>query len=564
MLPMQSRAYEHPRWHTTAWPGVAILAALTAGLLWLSFPRPDVWPLAHVSLVPLTLAALRARRTRSLILITYLTGFVWWLVAIAWMIPVTAPGYACLSAYKALYFVAFVLIVRSIASRRRWPLALVVPVVWVGLEYMRGVFLSGFPWFELGHSQPTIMIQIADTIGAYGVSFLTAMTSGLLADLLTRPLFEAHGKQWGAPLRFSLPFWTLAMAVTLVYGQWRMNQPIDVGHTIRVTVVQTNIPQSNKESPTDEQDWANFQSMLQMSDQALADKPDLIVWPETMVPRAINDESVDLFRRLNPPMAVYHDELLAWVARTGVPLMVGAHGMDDWPPYNPATPVFRPHRRYNSAYLIEPPGRIAGRYDKIHRVPFGEYIPWVESIPPLKDLLLRLTPYQTDYTLRAGTEATVFHVKAADGRAWGISTPICFEDVISDVPREMVYGGGGAKRVDLLVNLTNDGWFAGTAQCPQHEQIARFRCVENRVSEARSVNTGVSSFIDSCGRIIARVIVDGRTQQVAGYATHDLTLDSRTTIYSVVGDTVGVVCFVGTAIMAVLGLAQFFWRKGHT
>jgi apolipoprotein N-acyltransferase len=117
----------------------------------------------------------------------------------------------------------------------------------------------------------------------------------------------------------------------------------------------------------------------------------------------------------------------------------------------------------------------------------------------------------------------------------GIATPICFEDGDPPLCRWMVHGESGAKRAPLLINLTNDGWFAGSNQPWQHMQIATLRCIENRVPMARSVNRGVSGFVDSLGRVRQVVTVDGQAQNVAGVATARVPLDRRRTWYSVLG-----------------------------
>ena len=538
--------------------GQLVLLLVSGLMLGLSYPRPNVWLLAYIGLAPMTVAALRARSYRSVGLISWLAGWAWWLVMIRWMSAVTGPGYVALSAFMGVYWTGYVLALRLIDQRLGWPRVFSVPLVWVGFEYLRGIFLSGFPWFNLGHSQPAVMIQIADVTGSYGVSFLVAMVNGAIVDLLTRPLINPMTQRWTSVVRLSATAALAGLIVTLAYGAWRMNQPVD-GDVIRVALVQTNVPQSNKVFPTDEQDLKNFQRMMTLTQQSLVGEPDLIVWPETMVPRALNDESLAMFRRLAAPYLKFHDDLVNFAQEHEVAMLVGAHAMEGWPAFDPARASYHPTHRFNAAYLVDPTGRIADRYDKIHRVPFGEYIPWVESIPPLKKLLLNLTPYKTDYTLRAGERFTRFTVTTKD-HAWRLSAPICFEDVVSDVPRKMVWADG-AKQLDLLVNLSNDGWFAGTAQCLQQEQIARFRCVENRVPMARAVNTGVSGWIDSTGRLLGNVTVDGLTQDVDGQATGTLHRDTRTTLFSRIGDWPGVICLIVTAGLTVGLFAQKLWHR---
>jgi apolipoprotein N-acyltransferase len=424
------------------------------------------------------------------------------------------------------------------------------------------------------------MIQIADVVGAHGVSFMVAMVSGAIGDVLARPLvrLDEGGRPRAAmALRMSMPVAIGAVVVSLIYGVWRLDQTDEIMADSlpapRVAVVQTNVPQSNKNDPAPGQEQQFFQVMIDLSKQALAQDPqlDLIVWPETMIPRPLNDESIALFSKLNPALARYRSEVEALAAESGVSLIVGAHGMTGW---QPTGDYFRPAQRYNSAYLVTPTG-VTSRYDKIHRVPFGEYIPWVETIPWAKRWLLKLTPYDWDYTLTAGAEIVRMEVPirvrplggamdgwVAAGGEWRVATPICFEDVPSYLPRRMVYGSRGeSKQVSMLVNLTNDGWFAGTHEPWQHEQIARFRCVENRVSMVRSVNRGVSSFIDSAGRIVKRVEVEGESVNVAGFAIASMPLDMRSTLFGLWGDTLAWISVAVTAGLTLLSGLVILTRK---
>ncbi len=318
-----------------------------------------------------------------------------------------------------------------------------------------------------------------------------------------------------------------------------------------MAVVQTNVRQSNKDSPDPADRAASFQQIIDLIEVAAREangKPDLIICPETMVPRPIDDESVDLL----PESRRYRTALEGLSAQLGIPLIVGAHAMTEWGP-NPASPGYAtPARRFNSAYLITPEKGVTARYDKLHRVPFGEYLPGVEGVPALKQWLLKLSPYEHDYTLSAGEKPVIFDVALPRGGRVTVGAPICFEDALGYLPRTLVWDES-RKRAVLLVNLTNDGWFQGTHQAIQHEQIARFRCVENRVPMARSVNTGVSGMIDAAGRIISRVAVDGVGEGVAGVTSAALHRDERRTIYAVVGDGFAMLCLVSTLVLGGLG-----------
>jgi apolipoprotein N-acyltransferase len=542
------------RWSIPRFSTQLLLLLLWAALWGLSYPWPNLWLLAHLALVPLTLVGLFSVRPGRMMLAVLLAGWAWWVIMLRWMIPVTDMGTIAVSLYKALYPFVYVNLLRLTYRHTRVPLTISVPILWTSLEYLRGqVLLSGFPWFYLGHSQPVVMIQVADLIGAPGVTFIVAMTSGLICDLLTKPLVKVSGWKGVSPVRLCLPLWAVVMIGTLGYGVFRLAETVD-GPTIRIAVVQSNIPQSNKDSGRPGDDEAMFAQMLDLSESAMKDtsggggRPDLIIWPETMVPRAINDESIELFvnRVRRPDLARYRFELERFAREHKVAMVVGAHAMLNW---REGRDGFHADYRYNSAYLIDPTGRVSDRYDKVHRVPFGEYIPWVDNFPELKKWMLSLTPYDHDYTLTPGNHFNRFSQEIR-GRTWRFGVPICFEDVMSYVPRTMVYGELHVEKLaDVLLNITNDGWFAGTSQSAQHEQIGRFRCVENRVAEARAVNTGVSGVLDSCGRLALRLWVDGKTTDVAGVATASVAYDPRVTLFGRIGDLFAVAC---TVVMVLL------------
>jgi apolipoprotein N-acyltransferase len=215
--------------------------------------------------------------------------------------------------------------------------------------------------------------------------------------------------------------------------------------------------------------------------------------------------------------------------------------------------------RHNSAYYYERGGRRSSvRFDKIHLVPFGEYMPFRESFPLLFRFLNLFNPYEgMDYTLEPGRELTVFPLARTAGPATHPSagpagarfvTAICFEDVDSRLMARMFAGEQGGKRADFIVNLTNDGWFAFN-QMPQHLQLAVFRSIENRVPTARSVNTGVSGFIDSVGRVYDTIPV-----HTAGARAARLVLDRRVAPYTHLGDVFGALCLGASAVLTGVGV----------
>ncbi len=554
-------------------------AALVIGsfiLLAMSFPNPGWSLLAYIALVPLTLLGMRSRSRKSLFIWTYIGGVLWWLLMLYWLNRVTVGGYVTLSFYLGLYWPAYVFLIRLMDRRTKWPKCFSVPAVWVCLEYIRAHILAGgFGWFCIGHSQapyhplqsPGQVVQLADTFGVWGVSFLVAMTSGMFVDMLTRP-WNKSSRKWykPSPAMRSVMIWLILMVATLFYGAYRIRTTPQSGPTIKTTVIQTNQPQDNRQAPTSESIAADWKRALELSvTAAITDKPDMMIWPETMSPAAFNARALEYYR--NAPTKekgyeefYYQTEELA--SRMNVHLFAGAHAKSDWEfvELDDGRQFVVPQTRYNSVFHFTPRvGQSVTRYDKMHLVPFGEYIPWVSSVGFLKNLFMNyLSPHKIDYSLDAGQKMVVFNVPV-DGRDVRVSAPICFEDTIGRLVRKMVYDGSGNKRSDVLINLTNDGWYAGSVQAYQHTQNAVFRCIENRVPMARSVNTGISGFIDSAGELGNWVQVDGKFQEVDGYATREMIIDARQTFYGRWGDLPMKLLLLATLLRIVF--ASFVGRK---
>ncbi|MFH0763690.1 MAG: apolipoprotein N-acyltransferase [Candidatus Omnitrophota bacterium] len=503
-----------------------LLIALSASLLVLSFPNFNYEFLAWFALVPLFFAIDGQKPLKSFAL-SYLCGALFFLGTIYWLIHVTLPGMIAVVLYLALYFgffgVAAVFSLRKPKTENLKPndyYALIfIPSAWVTLELIRSRFLTGFGWNLLAHSQAYTLpvIQIADITGAYGVSFLIVMVN--TGIFLTIKNFRKK----------IYPLAYLAAAVFIVYisaayGTYRLKN-VFTGERLKVAVIQGNIPQAKK--------WdANFREGIllkyeKLTKEAAREKIDLVIWPETSVPGFLEAER-DLFERIRN---------LAREIKT--PLLVGA-------PREGIRPV---EAYYNSAYLFGDDGRLVDRYDKIHLVPFGEYVPakdifsFVENFAP--------SPIG-DFT--AGGNYTVFRflIERNTGNyklKWKLvkkvkfSALICFEDIFPDLAREFVKRGAG-----FLVNITNDAWFGRSSAAYQHAQSSVFRAVENRVNVVRAANTGLSCFIDQKGAIAAAAGSPGKEIFTDGYRVHELILTKTRTFYTVYGDIFACLCVIITAL----------------
>ncbi|MBI1336498.1 MAG: apolipoprotein N-acyltransferase [Phycisphaera sp.] len=530
-----------------------ILALLGAVMLLLAFPEPGWGWLAHVALVPWAVLAIRSSSWKTLAWTLYVVNLVWWLLRLSWLVNITAGGYVALCAYMALYLPLAMLLFRHLDKTYRGLSVLLLPGAWVTLEFIRGrVLAGGFGWFALGHTQvsytvgtsPGYLAQTASLGGEWFVSFLVAMTAGLVVDLTVRPVRRVSMSTGRPSHRFSrrvlisLFVYSMAYVASIIYALDRLHPLKPANPMPVVAVVQSNVPQSNKQNPTRESILQTWNTLVSLTQQAAAHdpRPDLIVWPETMVPAPLND--VALTQYAGTGLVQFDEMLHSYADDLRVNLLVGAPSEEDFVTISNGDIV--PNRSYNSAFLYHADGsKDPVRYDKIHRVPFGEYIPWVEGFPNLKMWMIRnLSPYEFDFTIQAGAKPVVFSFQGTqypDAPVWRVATPICFEDAVSRTCRGLAYDGHGYKRVDMLANLTNDGWYPRTHQNPQHLQIAVMRCIELGLPMVRSVNTGISGFIDPRGRIQKLVNVAGQTQGVEGYAVNPITLDPTPTAYGRIG-----------------------------
>ena len=504
------------------------LMLLGIALLSLSFAPVYQFYLAWLGLVPFILAIRTTRSPWRALAWGWLGGGLFFGANMWWLVYVSVPGLFALALYLGLFWALAAVMIGAIFARRRGSIAtvLLLATTWVGWEWFRGnvSFLGqqGLPWLYLGTSQSPLLVmcQVADAIGISGVSWWVALVNATIAVAIVNR----------QELRKTLPAIALAACVVIAvgaYGAFRMWQKTTAPGP-RVLVVQSNYRQSNsgeKGAPM-EQILRFHRDATRSALQAAAargEHVDLVVWSETMMP-PLNAEA--RFASGADSLAQRaKDELESDAREFRTSFLVGGTYLADW--RERGEYIIAEDRR-NTAYFIDSEhGLTTTRYDKIHLVPFGEYIPFKESIPPLYRLFIKLGPnYYEDYILTPGHELTVFDL---NGRRFVV--PICFEDIVPDLVAAMVRGDTpGTKRADFIVNITNDGWFRAS-QMPQHLQAAIFRSIENRVPTARSVNTGISGFIDSTGRV-SNVVPAGSE----GTSMAELMLDLRVSLFTRAGD----------------------------
>ncbi len=557
--------------HTTAGNILILTAGLaaTAALLLPIQPPLNIAPLAWIALIPFILVCSRQPKTSHLLITTYIIGAAYWLTALHWVGPVTAIGWIVFCLYTAFLWPLIALGVRFAISKNI-PLILAVPLIFVGAEQFQGFLLGGFLWRLLGHSQYANieLIQIADIFGASGVSFLVAMVNGLFAQLL---LSAYNKKILTKPNIIQTALTAAAVIATLTYGAWRISQHDQyVSQGPVVASVQSNVPQAVKESwqVSDE----IFISLLSQTRNIQNSNARLVVWPETMV-QTFLDPRISRYlesqgreipeKKILQQHAQEHDRYM----------LVGAYGGTIGFDEN-NIPYYA--EKLNSAFLYTPEGiQSPLQYSKIHLVPFGEVLPFVQTLPWLENFLMTFTPYDYDYTLDPGTEFTIFPITTADGqKEYKFGVIICYEDVVPEIAQEFALDKDGNKQVDWLVNISNDGWFVRydgknmrpSAELPQHVAVCVFRAVENRLAVVRSVNTGISCLIDTYGRVRDGYISGNlptkamSRQAVEGWFADTVPIDNRVTIFTRYGRWLDYLCGAGFIAMAI-GPGVVSWSK---
>jgi apolipoprotein N-acyltransferase len=453
-------------------------AAASGLLLWLAFPGGGAMPaLLAVALAPL-FATLRLGTPRMAALAGLSAGLVHHLLLLYWITIVlstygglpwflSGPALLLLALYMSLYWALFALGARlALDTLPPWACLWLLPALWVGLDWLRSLLFSGFPWMDLGYAlagQP-LLIQTADLVGHYGLTYVIVLVN-LLVVLLLR-----HRRHRPTLAALILPACLLLLCAGLYTRQRLAEVKTLTEEAPRITlgVVQGNIDQAVKWSP--QQLQKTVDSHLQLSEKLAADPaPQLLVWPETALPHYPLDEM--LMRRLETLLLRHQVALLS-----GVPWLEMS-----------ARPTGKPPL-YNSALLLDRRGKVAGLYHKSHLVPFGEYVPLQELLPFIAPLVQAVGDFS------AGTIESPLPL--GDAR---LGVLICFESVFPELSRRWVAAGA-----NLLVNLTNDAWY-GRSSAPQHSlAMAVLRAVETRRSLVRSANTGISAYIEPSGAISAR------------------------------------------------------------
>jgi apolipoprotein N-acyltransferase len=491
------------------------MAGISGILLALSFPRYGYPILGWVALAPLIVplfdprqawgapglstgerqpGSLLFRPRRALLLgfvagLGYFGGTVYWTGTVvtqfgglSW--PVGVIVAALLVAYLALFPALFALCLGWLGANYGHRAILLAPAVWVTTELGRTYFWSGFPWLLLGYSQTTALpiAQFASVVGVYGMSALVALVSTALAYVVV-------SRSFGSTIVVAVAAAAL-VAVTL-WGNRRLENDAWVhGRQVRVALIQGNIPQ--------EQKWdeayasAILNTYLSLTREAAAKGAQLVIWPESSTPFPFLDDKIG------------GERIRALVRETGIELLLGSDQVDH-----------RTRSYYNAAFLVRKDGTVAGVYQKMHLVPFGEFV-------PLQQLLFFVGPLVEQVGgFTAGRDMVMLPTDHGP-----ISTAICYEIVFPRLVRESVLRGSR-----LLTTITNDAWYGHSSAPYQHFLQASMRAIEQGRYLARAANTGITGIVDPYGRVLQQTEIFERAVVVG-----DVRLLDARTIYGRIGD----------------------------
>jgi apolipoprotein N-acyltransferase len=553
--------------HRSAWGLTLLSAALQIVIL----PLPNFYLLSWIAVAPLLIAILRARSTETLqlddqarllpatpiqgFLLGYTCGILWFAGTCYWIfdtmhrygglpVPAAALALVLFCMYVGLYHGLFGLLLavvagwnsnrfstansnpeaskvlgsksaRAATSVRRALAA--APFLWVAVELAR-TRLTAFPWELLGYSQTAnfALTRITTITGVYGLSFEIMLVNSVFAAAF---LVARERRKW-------LLMAACGSALVLQAGQLLAPPPVPSDRT--ALLVQPNVPIQEGAMWTKEYFQTTLQDLTAVSlyppvEKNVPEKPILIVWPESPSPFYTND-------------ALFRDAVSALARQSQAWVVAGSIGI------NPAMSMSggAGSQIFNSAVLVSPQGEWLGRYDKMHLVPFGEYLPFPQLFAFAGGLTKEVGEFQR------GVSRTPLD---AGGQKLGMF--ICYESIFPDEVRE-----GPLQGAQVLVNISNDGWYGDSGAWKQHLQQTQMRAIENDRWLLSATNTGMTASIDPYGRIVASTPRKIRTALLAPYA-----LISGTTYYTRHGDWFAYLCAI---ISIVVVIARFVFRDVST
>lgn len=523
---------------TRLWPW---LCALLAGALMAFGYAPfNQSGLIWIALTPLVTALWFGRRWEKrewlrTLLLGYVSGLTFFYLSLFWVTEVTVAGWAALPTVPAAYFAIWSLLlgtvlrpIESVDGRTSWlssgrnlRLAALAAAAWVATEWLRGTLFTGFGWNSLGvalHAN-SALIQITEFTGVGGLSFLITMVNVILVLTVRRLLAEiGHGRMLRPHYDFAITIALVVLAFSFGVGKLMKTPPPEF--PIQVAAVQANIPQDQKWDDA----FADFilTTYDEQSQIAIASQPDLLIWPEAATP-------YPLFLH-----QTVQEHVMKLAAEFDGDFLLGTTNYDNT-------------GDYNSAVLLTRHGERSQIYNKMHLVPFGEYIPLRKSFPIFAWLVGDLVAADFD----AGQQMVPLDLEKRPVR---LGPLICFEDTLGPISRLAALDGA-----QLFVTITNDGWFKESAGSAQHAAHAVFRCAEAKLPMVRAANTGVTCFIDRFGRVSNQLATETGNTFIQGVLMGQVQVpfDPEPTFYTRFGEVFSIACLLLTAGLSV----TFFVRR---
>lgn len=574
------------------WNRGGIVRAIVAGLfnaifMILAFPPYSFWGFAFLIPFPLFLIACSQRHTPASTAFWAAFGCLpGWIWTHAWVSDISVAGVVPLILQLAFFTFLFVWIA-GLLVRRFGRRAIVLPVVWVGIEFLRGSLVwTGYPWYLIAHplidSPLGILAMPASWGGVYFVSFLCATYCAVLFIAITS---RTRQERTRAGIIAGAIFTGWVGTGYLMIPPHPTNP-----QSIRVGIIQPNVPQDNRLVWTARQrvrDWLTLRDLT----IAAADDPtnpgdlDLVIWPEgfvpgwTLDPVSLEAERSELLAwnlaprtpddvpelgglpsKIQATLVV--DEMLLLQQALNTPMLVGSVAFDNLQIVETDEGFeYQRDAMYNSAFVILDGQPQPIWYDKVHLTPFGEVMPYISSWDWLERKMLSFGAKGMEFVLSEGQRPRTLTVpveREDQSIPVSLATPICFEATISRVCRKLVFQEG-KRNAGVMINMTNDGWFGSWNPGREtHLLIARWRCIELNTPMIRCANTGISSTVDHRGQVQNRTITPpDPSDPDQGYLIDDVVLGQDSTVFARIGDLFGWMC-LGSMI---LGLALAIFRR---
>ncbi len=476
-----------------------LLAASSGVMTALAFPKTEYFYLGWISLIPLIFLLLKSNPKRGFFL-GMISGFCFYAVLLYWIpaVPIHYGGlslglslliYILLSLFLALFWAFFAFMVSTFSSYIPKAVFILIPFLWISMEFLMNYLFTGFPWGLLGASQykNIYFIQFASLTGVYGLSFIMVLfQSGLI--------FSTQTKQ--KPVFILL---SLFLVLTFHLGGFlALEKVVPSEETFKAALIQGNTPAStNFSAQSYEKTTKMFQKHLHLSNQAYKNGAELIIWPELSVPLC--------FSCPFQPYIEFSDQLFQFSQKTGCTLLVGTSEISD---------IQNQTFFYNAAVCLKPDLSLSSYY-KMHLVPFGEYTPYQ-----------KIFSFISKFTHAVGDLTPGEKHKLHKFKEIPFGSPICYEIIFPSLVRKFSKMGA-----EFLVTITNDGWYGTSAAPYQHFALAVLRAVENRRYLLRAATTGISGAIDPYGRIIVKSEL-----HTATFINTDITPKNSLTFYSKYGD----------------------------